>query len=176
MFVVPFDVHFHYIDNAFMCMRVTAAQSELSEARISVNERTPWRTNTTTNNAFHHVTFLNLYIDLLSPAPGCSSVCLKNYCDSDSNFSFPITGILRRSFVRWQHRRDEVLIMRLKYGRAVSHDRRARLGRALQGWDCFMRLTLRKQVRLLSPNSGIYIIYIKLRRSCDSSYESLKNK
>ena len=36
MFVVPFDVHFHYIDNAFLCMHVAAAQSELNEARIFV--------------------------------------------------------------------------------------------------------------------------------------------
>ena len=39
LYVVPFDVHFHYIDNAFMC---TAAQSELNEARI-------WYTHTHTH-------------------------------------------------------------------------------------------------------------------------------
>ena len=56
MFVVPFDVHFHYIDNALMCMRVTAAQSELNDAKISVIH-----TNTHPNNAYHHVTFLHIY-------------------------------------------------------------------------------------------------------------------
>ena len=44
-----------------MCMRVTAAQSELNEARISVIH-TNTMANTHPNNVYHHVTFFNLYI------------------------------------------------------------------------------------------------------------------
>ena len=54
-----------YIVNAFMCMRVAAAQSELNEARISVIY-TNTHPNTHPNHAYHHVTFLNLYIEKLN--------------------------------------------------------------------------------------------------------------
>ena len=65
-------------------------------------------------------------------------------CDFDDIVSPP--GILRRTFVRWQRRRDETLIMRLKYARAESHDRHVTLSRAFQAWGGFMQLMLRKQV------------------------------